>query len=83
MSDAFNLTRFEQELVRHLRALPFEKQQHVSRYILRLQKEQGTVPQDERAAVPFGQSGGPVWNMTPDELAEIRQEIREEEEREN
>ncbi len=70
--EPFELSRFEQELVRRLRALPFEVQQHVSRYVLRLQKEHGTVPADPTAARPGQEAGSVVWTMTRDELARMR-----------
>ena len=75
MPDDLKLTRFEQEMMRRLRALPFEVQQHVSRYILRLQKEHGTVPRDPRAPRAPGEPPPPVWDMTRDELDEIRREL--------
>jgi len=83
VSETLNLTRFEQELIRHLRALPFETQQHVSRYILKLQREQRTVPTDERGPRRPGQTPDIVWNMTPDELEQIRQELRDEKQRDD
>lgn len=75
MPDDLKLTRFEQELLRRLRALPFETQQHVSRYILRLQREHGTVPRDMRAPRAPGEEAPPEWNMTRDEIDEIRREL--------
>jgi len=80
VADNFELTRFEQELLRHLRALPFEAQQHVSRYILKLQREQNTVPRDDRGPAAFGKTPDLVWNMTPDELARMREDMKKEEE---
>ena len=74
------LTRFEQELIRYLRALPFAAQQHVSRYILRLQREDGTLPQDPTAPRKLGEPAPPLWNMTGDELDKLRKEMGEKEE---
>ena len=75
MDDEFGLTRFEQELVRHLRALPFHAQQHVSRYILKLQREHAVVPEDVVSQDKPGRGGSPAWGMTYDELQKIRDEI--------
>ena len=79
MEDDFGLSRFERELVRHLRALPFEVQQHVSRTILRLCKEHGTIPQDPAAKPKLGETAPPVWNITHDELRKLREEMGMEE----
>ena len=79
MDDDFRLSRFERELVRHLRALPFHVQQHVSRTILRLCKEHGTVPQDPHDRPKLGEVAKPVWNLTHDELAKLREEMGMEE----
>lgn len=75
MEEEVKLTRFEQELIRHLRALPFSVQQHVSRQILKLQREHATVPQDPTAAKDLGEAGPPIWNMTRDELNKMREEM--------
>jgi hypothetical protein len=80
MDDEFGLSRFEREVIRYLRALPFEVQQHVSRTILRLCKEHGTVPLDPNDRPGFGEVGTPVWNLTHDELAKLREEMGMEEE---
>ena len=74
------LTRFEQELIRYLRALPFAAQQHVSRYIIRLQRENGALPQDLTAPRKLGEPAPPLWNMTGDELDKLRKEMDGQEE---
>jgi len=77
VDEPIKLTRFEQELIRHLRALPFSLQQHVSRYILRLQREEGRIPRDPAAAEGLGELGPPEWKLTKDELARMRAESEE------
>jgi len=79
VDEPFKLTRFEQELIRHLRALPFAVQQHVSRYVLKLQREEGSIPRDPAAAEELGDPGPPEWRLTRDELARMRSEIEAEE----
>lgn len=82
MDEPFRLTRFEQELIRHLRALPFAMQQHVSRYVLKLQREEGKIPRDPAAADKPGDPGPPEWKLTRDELARMRSEIEAESDQE-
>jgi len=79
VDDEFRLSRFEREIIRHLRALPFEVQQHVSRTILRLCKEHGTIPEDPLDKPKFGETAKPVWNLTHDELRKLREEMGMEE----
>jgi len=71
VADDFKLTRFEQELIRHLRALPFGVQQHVSRYILKLQREQFQIISEDLVA-----EDSPLMNLAPDEIAQVREAIR-------
>ncbi|MBP8951788.1 MAG: hypothetical protein KBI47_05320 [Armatimonadetes bacterium] len=80
MADDLELSAFEKELIRRLRALSFEQRQRISRAILRLQREQGVVPTDDREKPGPGQSSGPLWNMAPDEIAELRRSLAEAEE---
>lgn len=75
MNEDFEVSRFERELLRRLRALPFEVQQHVSRYILRLQREHGTLPEDPTDRPRLGEPRKPLWNMTHDELAKLREDM--------
>ena len=78
MADDLQLTAFEQEMIRRFRALPFEARQHISRAILRLQREHRAMPATEQkgAAHP----SGPLWNMAPDEIAEVRRALAKMEE---
>jgi hypothetical protein len=73
--DDLRLTRFERELIRRLRALPFEVQQHIARYVIRLQREHGTVPMEPAPGARPGDPESPVWTITVDELARIREEL--------
>lgn len=80
MADDLELSAFEKELIRRLRALSFEQRQRISRAILRLQREQGVVPTDDREKPGPGHSSGPLWNMAPDEIADVRRSLAEAEE---
>ena len=75
MDEDFELSRFEREIIRHLRALPFEVQQHVSRTVLRLVKEHGTLPEDPHDRPGLGEPALPTWNLTADEVAKLREEM--------
>ena len=79
MDEDLELTRFERELLRRLRALPFEVQQHVSRYVIKLQREHGAIPTDPHDKPGLGETATPLWNMTHDELAKLRKEMGMEE----
>ena len=81
MDEDFELTRFERELLRRLRALPFEVQQHISRYVIKLQREHGAIPEDPHARPRLGEAPTPLWNLTHDELAKMREEMEAEDER--
>lgn len=73
--DDLRLSRFERELIRHLRALPFDVQQHVARNILKLQRQHGTIQTDPVPGAAPGEPGTPQWTITVDELAKIRNEL--------
>jgi hypothetical protein len=74
MDDELHLSQFELELIHRLRTLPFAMRQHVARYVLRLQKEDG-VEDGARPAEPAVDKGTPVWDLTHDDLWRLRSEL--------
>ena len=74
MDEELKLTRFEQELIRRLRALPFSARQHVSRYIIRLLGEQEIIPRENPDPSRPGEKTSPKWTMTREEISEALRE---------
>jgi len=75
VDEDFRLSHFEREIIRHLRALPFAVQQHVSRTVLRLVTEHGKLPEDPHDKPGLGEPALPTWNLTADEVAKLREEM--------
>jgi hypothetical protein len=78
VDDELELTRFEQELIHRLRALPFAARQHVSRYIIKLLSEQEIIPREDPDPSRPGEKTPPKWTMTREE---IREALRERDDR--
>lgn len=70
MDEELQLTRFEQELIRRLRALPFSARQHVSRYVIKLLSEQEIIPRERAKPSDPGGKAAPKWGMTQEEIRE-------------
>lgn len=70
------LSAFEQEFIRRLRALPFGVQQHVSRFVLRLYRQHSRLVGDDEPRSEPDDDGLPPWTMTGDEIDRLLAELK-------